>query len=452
MNSSTRRQFLQYAVGSTAAVILSPYLDRLSAAAPRGRVSDAEAAARRVLEMARRSVYFGSRGVGGLIMDNRTGRVIAEGRNTRYRRVNASVASIADEVLTWDYTAHGETGLTKWYFANRRRLRLPPPAGLTIVTTLDPCAMCTGSILTAGFSVATVALDPTGGMNLGGDNAYVTLPAGLRAEAQGRSGLYAIDGQRAYVGPAGIPLRQTSVSGATGDACSSIFFNAPSRDLNPWDDIPVSRLVDPRSLPARSPALRAMRRAWPHAFALRLANPREPTPELHRFLTRLSRQTPGSRNAVAFIDPFGNLLAASADTPTVSPIATAFMNTTESYARTRYALFNDPDTHQGARRSLTEPSHGIFVWLHAPSPGLATTIKDLGAYGSSVGGRTPGSFQHFELPREGSITQLRDQISHLPPYYTQKVDIQPVQVGTRSAMAAAHDTRDDERTPYPAYP
>jgi hypothetical protein len=94
----------------------------------------------------------------------------------------------------------------------------------------------------------------------------------------------------------------------------------------------------------------------------------------------------------------------------------------------------------------------MFVWLRAPSPGLATTIKDLGAYGSSVGGRSPGSFQYFEGPREGSITQLLDQIAALPPYYSEKVAISPVQVGTRAAMAAMHGERDDERTPYPAYP
>ena len=288
----TRRNFLQAAAGSEAALILSPHLTRSSASGTQARVADAEAAARHVLAMAQRSVYFGSRGVGGLIMDNRTGRVIAEGRNTRYRRLNPAVASIPDEVLTWDYTAHGETGLTKWYFANRARRRLPHPSLLTIVTTLDPCAMCTGSILAAGFSVATVALDPTGGMNLDGQDSYTTLPVSLRGDAQARSGLYAIEGQRPYVGPPGIPFRETAVTGPTADSCSSVFFNASSRKLNPWDDIPVSALVDPRSLPASSPALRAMRQAWPHAFKIRLENPREPTRELHRFLTRLDRQTP----------------------------------------------------------------------------------------------------------------------------------------------------------------
>ena len=452
----TRRDLLRAAAATTGALLVSPYLlPQQSAEAAAGssiRLADAEAAAQRVLVMAQRAVYFGSRGVGGLIMENRSGRVIAEGRNSRYRRVNSAVASIPDEVLTWDYTAHGETGLVKWYFANRRRLRLPAPSRLTIVTTLDPCAMCTGSILTAGFSVATIALDPTGGMNLGGDGAYATLGPGLRAAAQSASGLYAIDGQRTYIGPADIPLSDTVVTGPTADGCASVFFGAASKKLNPWDDVPVADLVDPLSLPGTSPALKAMRNAWPHAFAVRLDDPREPTRELHALLTRLVRANPGARNAVGFIDPFGNLLSASADTPHISPIATAFMNASESYARTRFDLFNGVRTHQGARRSLTEPSHGTFVWLHAPSPGEAATIKDLGAYGSSIGRRSPGSFQYFMSPRGGSIDALRAQIALLPPYYTEKVGIDPVRVGTHAARAASHARRDDTPLPYPAYP
>lgn len=450
-----RRGFLRVSAGALGVVIVAPHLVAANARAQSpssGRVTTAEAAALRVLAKARESVEYGSRGVGGLLMDNRTGRVIAEGRNRRYRPVKRPFRSTPDEVLTWDYTAHGETGLTKWYFANRRRRRLPDPADLTVVTTLDPCAMCTGSILAAGFSVATIALDPTGGMNTDGSGAYTTLPPRLRREAQGSSGLYAIEGQRAYLGPPDLPLRATAVTGATGDACSAVFFAAPSNRPNPFDNIPVDDLVDPRTLPATSAFRRKALRTWPHAFSLRLSDPRRPTPALRRFLEELNRATPGSTNAVAFIDPFGNLLAASADRPERGPIATAFMNTTQAYARTRYALFNDAATHDDAKRSLTGPRAGIFVWLYAPTPGLATTIKDLGAYGSSIGRPAPGSFQYFLPPRRGTIDELRAQIAALPPFYTETVTIDPVQVGSAAALRAVRLPRSMEPEAYPAYP
>ena len=450
-----RRGFLRVTAGALGAIIVAPQLvtsHALAQSASSGRVTTAEAAALRVLAKARESVAYGSRGVGGLIMENRTGRVIAEGRNRRYRPVALPFRTVPDEVLTWDYTAHGETGLMKWYFANRRKLRLPDPADLTVVTTLDPCAMCTGSILAAGFSVATVALDPTGGMNTDGSGAYTTLPPRLRREAKSSSGLYAIEQQRAYLGPSDLPLRETAVTGVTADACSSVFFGAPSRSLNPFDDVPVADLVDPRSLSAGSAFRERTRMTWPHAFSLRLADPRRPTAALRRFLEELNRATPGSTNAVAFIDPFGNLLSASADHPERGPIATAFMNTTQAYARTRYALFNDAATHEDAKRTLTAPRAGVFVWLHAPTPGLATTIKDLGAYGSTIGRPAPGSFQYFLPPRDGTIGNLLEQIAALPPFYTQTVTIEPVQVGSATAARAVRLPRSTEPVSYPAYP
>lgn len=450
-----RRGFLRFGAGALGAIIVARQLGASNALAQSpssGQVATAEAAALRVLAKAREAVVYGSRGVGGLIMENRTGRVIAEGRNRRYRPVALPLRTVPDEVLTWDYTAHGETGLMKWYFANRRQRGLPDPADLTVVTTLDPCAMCTGSILAAGFSVATVALDPTGGMNTDGTGAYPTLPPRLRREAKGASGLYAIEAQRAYLGPPDLPLCKTEVTGATADACSSVFFGAPSRSLNPFDDVPVGDLVDPRSLGAGSAFRERAQRAWPQAFSLRLADPRRPTAALQRLLEDLNRATPGSTNAVAFIDPFGNLLSASADRPERGPIATAFMNTTQAYARTRYALFNDAATHEDAKRTLTAPRAGVFVWLHAPTPGLATTIKDLGAYGSSVGRPSPGSFQYFLPPRQGTIGDLLDQIAALPPFYTQTVAIDPVQVGSAAASRAVRMPRSTEPVPYPAYP
>ena len=135
-----------------------------------------------------------------------------------------------------------------------------------------------------------------------------------------------------------------------------------------------------------------------------------------------------------------------------SAIATAFMNTTQAYARTRYALFNEAATHEDAKRTLTAPRAGVFVWLYAPTPGLATTIKDLGAYGSTIGRPAPGSFQYFLPPRDGTIGNLLEQIAALPPFYTQTVTIEPVQVGSVTAARAVRLPRSTEPVPYPAYP
>ena len=420
------------------------------------RLTTAEEAAFKVLAKAREAVAYGSRGVGGLIMDNRTGRVIAEGRNRRYLPVKPPFQSFDNEVITWDYTAHGEIELIKWYFSNRYRYYLPDPADLTIVTSLDPCAMCTGSIIASGFKVATIALDKIGGMNINGNGAYTTLPLLLRRKAQDTSGLYAIDGQRTYLGPPNIPLCNTAVTGATGDACLNVFFNTPSSRVSPSEFTTVDDLIDPRSLSLKSAFRQKIMRAWPHAFSIRLSDPRRPTFALRRFLERLSHATPGSTNAVAFIDPFGNLLVASADYTHThrGPVATAFITTVETYAHTRYLLFNGADTHNDSKRTLTEPRQGMFVWLYCPSPSLATTFQDLGAYGSTVRLSSLGTFQFFLPPRSGTIHDLRAQIAAMPPFYTQTVNIDPIQVGSAPTTLTRTALLNNDPNPetYPAYP
>jgi tRNA(Arg) A34 adenosine deaminase TadA len=416
-------------------VVAAPSLMGASRVLPRaeGVVTTAEQAAQRVLAQATDSVSLGSRGVGGLIMDNRTGRVIREGRNHRFLPVSPEVANGPNEVFTWDYTAHGETALIGWYQANRQRMKLPAPQDLTVVTSLDPCAMCTGSILTAGFNAAVVAYDPTGGMNVTEDGRYRSLTPRLRSQALGSIGFFGVDGVRNYFGPVQIPLRRTEVSAATANACQSVFFGentAVRRDR----DVPLNQLIDPASLPSDDPFRLAMKAAWPDAFTLRMAAPTKPSRELKQYLEGVRRATPGATNAVAFIDLFGNLITAKADNPRRGPLATAFMNTTQSYARTRYRLFNDPLTHEGARRTLAGPDSGAFIWLHAPTPDIASTLKDLGAFGSTMGSPAPGGFQFFEDPLKGTYGDLLEQVALLPPFYTQLVDVSPLPVGVFSPL------------------
>jgi tRNA(Arg) A34 adenosine deaminase TadA len=420
------------ALGALAGVSLTGAPHSL-ATTRRQTFTSAEQVARRVFELARESVELGSRGVGGLLLDNRTGEVLREGRNYRFLPVDPAVSSTPDEVFTFDYTAHGETGIVGWYVSNRHRLRLPHPRDLTLVTSLDPCAMCTGSILTMGFNAAVVAYDPTGGMNVTEDGRYRTLTPALRAQALETIGFYGVTRERPYFGPEQIPFRRTEVSQETANDCQVVFFS-PRKGTSVDNAVPLDQVVDPFSLPDADPFRIAMKQVWPEAGAVRLASPYRPSRELKDFLESLLRQNPGARNAVAFIDRFGNLLTARTDNPRRMPFGTAFMNTTQSYARNRYGLFNDPRTHEGAKLTLTSPEHGAFVWLHAPTPDIASTLKDLGAFGSTMGDQTPGGFQFYEPPVAGEYGELLEQIAFLPPFYTQRVVISPLPVGVFSSI------------------
>ena len=432
----TRRRLLTLGAVAAGATWMSPsigWASPASAATSGYRIRSADQAARRVYELSAESVRLGSRGVGGLIVDNRSGRVIREGRNYHSLPVNPEVATAPGQVFTWDYTAHGETGLVGWYLDNRKQLGLPDPGDLTIITSLDPCAMCTGSIITAGFNAAVVAYDPTGGMNVSQDGRYRSLTPGLRGRALDSFGFYAVQGEREYFGAAQIPFRDTFVSEESAAACRDVFFT-PSSVESLDNVVPLPQVVNPATLSPQHPLRVAMAREWPDSFSVMVAEPTKPSRDLKVYLEKLVSSVPGATNAVAFVDMFGNLITAKADAPGRVPFHTAFMNTTQSYARTRYKLFNDPITHEGANDSLTSPVNGSFIWLYAPNPGTASTLKDLGAFGATMGHRAPGGFQFFEEPRIGSYGDLLEQIALLPPFYTQSVDISPLPVGVYSAM------------------
>jgi hypothetical protein len=113
-----------------------------------------------------------------------------------------------------------------------------------------------------------------------------------------------------------------------------------------------------------------------------------------------------ANNAVAYIDPFGNLISAFADRFDISPIATALMNLVQSYFRTRYMLMGDPDTNEFAKKYLTTPKYGTLVFLRALAPAAATSVKDIGIYDLSIEGEAyqpqTGNWQYYLGPSSGT--------------------------------------------------
>lgn len=397
---------------------------------PFGRVTNAQEAAEAVLKYAQDAVEDGSNGVGGMIIHNETGVIVQHGQNTRFKPVDFHVVTGPKETFTWDYTAHGETGLVMWYQENQKTLGLPPASECTIVTSLDPCAMCTGSILTAGFQAAVVAFDPTGGMNLDEKGTYDTLPATLRPLAQSTFGFYGVTNGRAYQGGQQVPFRKDDIRASTEKACADIFFDSRKevRSMTQDKNVKLSGVQNPALLPVSSPLRRQMLEVFPEAFSVTLANYRKPDAKLKDYLVGLNARTPGSTNAVALIDPFGNLIAASADRFDIGTAYTAFMNTVRQYAQFRYASFNTESSKPEATTYLTAPENGTVVWLRAPSPGLTTTVKDLGAYASSAGTETGGNFFYYDDPLSGTIEQLYEEIAIMPPYYSVDTKINPKKV------------------------
>jgi len=442
----TRRHFLQFIAGSPAPIFLSGLLGSSFLAACKSEsnntvapksidyVKNSEEAAALVLMLAKQASDSGTFGVGGAMIENASGKVIKTMHNQVLVRLGNNLGPLSNTPYTQDPTAHGERQLISWYYQHVAALKLPPPEQLTIVTSLDPCAMCAGSITTAGFNAAVVAYDAYAGINYNEKANYPGLPSGIRQKLLDTFGFYGVAGGRQYLGAQHTLYQDTLVSPSTASGCLTVFEDSATqvRQSSSGSGLNPSNLADQMVDPALSPMKEAYTSSFADAFSIRLKNYRRPDQALKNFLIRLKNSTPNARNAVAFIDYYGNLLMASADRFDISPISTAFMLTVQQYSQLRFQFINDPQHSLNAQKSLTSPRYGTFVFLYAPSADDTTTLKDLGAYGSTMEGvipvKQPSHFQYFLEPELGTIEDLRALIKAMPPFYWELVNINPQKV------------------------
>lgn len=287
-------------------------------------VQNADEAASIVLNQALFAAAQQTFAVGGAIVENATGRVIHKLHNNVLKRLSKTDKSEKDECFTYDPTAHGETQLVYWYYKNKTKLNLPEPDRLTIVTTLDPCVMCTGAILTAGFNVGVMAIDDYAGINWNKKFDFETLPESLRYLAQSKFGYYASENEnggpsqyvRAYKGGSNVALHKTSVSVQRLMGCDSIF-NASRqsvRDASYDEGSNKEVQSDPADLPETSLLKVKYREIYPDAFKVKISEPRLPDKELFQILKEVKESEQNAQNSVALLDKFGNVVLCLADT------------------------------------------------------------------------------------------------------------------------------------------
>jgi cytosine deaminase len=376
--------------------------------------------------------------VGGVLLQNSTARVLKADPN----RVMHALPG--GKTATRDPTAHGERQLVSWYFENKERLQLPEPHELTVITSLDPCTMCAGALLTAGFHVGVGAYDIWSGINYQTNCDFTTLPDNLAQQAKEHFGYYRAGVEttdpamyvRDYRGSPSLIFRDGRMSARTYMGCGAIF-NAGLTAVQKAkgnDGGNPNTLEDPYFLPEDSRIKQIYRDIYPEAFQLKVPGwqeTRTPDATILAELERVAGANPHA-NAVAFIDPFGNLVLCLAEE---TGIETAFMRVTRAYAERRFALRQgDPDYPPEDRSTtyLTQPSYGAFVYLRAPDPREARTIMSFGAYGSSMAGAIPPGYErnflYYQLPDGVTQEDLDKTIANLPPFYNQTVRMTLVQV------------------------
>ena len=430
--SPTRREVLAWSAWAAGGLALTACSTGSAKPVPSpsdtGSVSNAESLATLALWTAQRGADAGSYGIGGALVESATGRVLQTMPNRVFRTLSGGGTFVEDP------TAHGERQLMSWYLAQRETLGLIDPGGLTVVTTLDPCLMCASSLLTVGVNVGVVAIDDYSGINYDSSGSFGDLPEPLRSQALATFGYYAVEGGRAFQGSQSIAYADESVTQDTLDASASLYSTSADtvRSARRESGVAPSELSDPSTNPAAIDVIRAFQVTCPEAFTVKVRDARLPDRRVYDVLVDVVRRNPGATNAVAYLDPFGNLVTAQADQQPVNRLSTAFALCTRAYAQTRYALMDSESTLAIAEQTLTNPNFGTFVFLEAPDPATATGMFDIGAYGSTMGGAAlptiPSAFQYFELPPGVTEKQLQDVIYPLPPLYSQNIKISPQRV------------------------
>jgi cytosine deaminase len=190
-------------------------------------------------------------------------------------------------------------------------------------------------------------------------------------------------------------------------------------------------MIDPDTLPDNSEIKKSFRKIYKNAFTMRTNSFGVGNSEITDELKRVASNSRGDDNAVAFIDPFGNLVLCQSGNEKISPIRTALMEVIQNYSKTLWNLTNDNNTRAIAEKTLAHPRFGTFLFLYAPEPDEPKTVMDLGAYSFTMYKNNPkkiSNLQYVNPPRKGEIKDLISLISNLPPFYSEQVNLTICQI------------------------
>lgn len=385
-----------------------------------------EAAATAAAEQALVAYCQNTFSVGGVMLDA-SGNVL-----------NAINNNVVVDNKTSDPTAHGERQLIDWYYAQiEAGVNMPPPSDITIVTSLDPCCMCTGSIITGGFKVISAAFDTYSGINWDTKADFPTLADGLAVVAQNTFSYPAVNGNNCFTRDASsapVPAFFTDavMDNQTVALCETAFdatLTQVKESIN--TDLTPDKLRNIKDLPSDSRIVTALKAIYPDALRYTAPSLGQPGEGLAPYLIAAANQDiaqGGKGNAVAFLDYFGNLLLCLPGNEKASLIQTAFLLVTRNYAQLRFNLRSSLSDEE-VLPYLAHPKYGTFVFAHGPDK-TSHSLIELGAYGSTMEGalppENPNSFQ-YGVP---TIAQadLDDYCQTLPPLYSQEIQVHPQQV------------------------
>ncbi|HWE00946.1 MAG TPA: nucleoside deaminase [Tepidisphaeraceae bacterium] len=385
----------------------------------------AQRAASIAVEQAEIAFQSGTFGVGGLMIDNETTNVLALARNQVF--ANRQIV---------DPTGHVERQLVDWYYQQiNAGAKLPNPEDITIVSSLDPCVMCCGAMLEAGFNVISVARDERAGVTYKALGDFSAVPVFLRSRARRKMAYFGVRGdrRRPYNGPRNAIFAGHYIEKNLVDRSSATFANSlKSVDIANRFVPGIENLKSLATVNRNGPLWAKLKKCSPHLQSLGLNAGQSVNANLAKLLLAESAKAKArgaGANAAALIAPDGYVLHVATDAKDKSPVRGAFMELTRGYAILR-AEAGKPGT-----RYLPHPRHCKIVLLHGPGKD-AIGFMQLGAVGSTMEGPVPPENRDwltYLIPMQ-TKAELQKMVAALPPMYRRDIQVWPVQTDDAGAL------------------
>lgn len=360
-----------------------------------------EELAAHALKQAIKAADSGTFGVGGILMDVE-GNIICEMHN-RVIKGNR----------TNDPTAHGERQIVDWYLANKEKENLPEPENCILITTLDPCVMCTGALAQIKFrKVIVVAPDDYAGINWEGTDACAALDGvDFQAYVKEHFAYPAVTGERSRKAfGAGLDdldlFSDITISDGSLKNCEDAFILTADdvRTKISSVSVDIEDVKNPADLEPAHPIRRYLEESLGSDF---LGCTWHYGDSAEDILAYLQKAHPGF-DGVMYFDSFGNLMCLAEDDQTIST-QSAFMKVTRKVAVVRNT---DPVEGHEINAYLANPRHGYFVYVTCPEIS-AKTVMEIGAIGSTLESTAvhPVMFIHGEENKDALDALLKN----LPP-------------------------------------
>jgi tRNA(Arg) A34 adenosine deaminase TadA len=340
-----------------------------------GTIRNAEDAAARAVALAEEAGKQETFAVGGLLVDD-SGRIIAEATNAVIRNDHLS-----------DPTAHVERQLVDWFASERQRRGLSP-RDVTIVSSLDPCAMCAGAILRSGMRVIIVAEDNYAGVHAKLKPRHV--PAELRSQAEKDMAFFGVQGQRPL--PTHVAPIFTSDVSAEHLAHSTEVFSASVKGIQQRVGGGGSS-SGPRTFEPTKSVLSRLREAA-EEFGPLLEIGSGPL-NVHEAASRDRLMLLLERDGSVMVDESGNVIMGSGGAETRSRARTSVLELIRGYTYVRRIMQDQSDI------GLPHQSYCSIVKRRAPSD-PAKGLMELGATGSFLELKRPSP----RLPAMGYMEQI----------------------------------------------